>query len=503
MMLSDNSEEVLRILYVDDEQENLDSFHLNFMEDYHIFLGNSAVEGMQCIEDAHKRGEDIHVLICDQRMPKVTGVEFMEQVNEKYPEIVKILITGYTDIEVVTQAINKASIYRYENKPWDENELRKTFSSAYQHYKLAKENKELLVNLKKSNDELKVALTEVKELKNKYKEENLYLRQEINSNTNFKEIITESPKFKQSLNSIQQVAKTDSTVLILGETGTGKELVARAIHNLSNRKPMALVKVNCAALPHNLIESELFGHKKGAFTGAINRKIGRFELADKGTLFLDEIGEMPIEVQSKLLRALQEGEFERIGSAKTIKVDVRIVAATNRNLLEESQKGNFRSDLYFRLNVFPVDLPPLRKRREDIPLLAKHFVAKYSTKMGKSISVIPKSLIAQLEKYHWPGNVRELENIIERAVIISGGKELEFGDWLEDKPELTNANLEDNLLVSMEEMERQYIVKVLQFCHGKVSGKAGAAETLEMNPATLRSRMAKLGIKMGRNISDL
>lgn len=502
-MIPETTEDTLRILYVDDEQENLDSFHLNFMDEYHIFLGTSAYEGMQCIEDAETRGESIHVLICDQRMPKVTGVEFMEQVNEKYPEIVKILITGYTDIEVVTQAINKASIYRYENKPWDETELRKTLSSAYQHYKLAKENKALLSSLKKSNEELKVALKEVEELKNKYQEENQYLRQEINSNTNFKEIITQSPKFKQSLNSIQQVAKTDSTVLILGETGTGKELVARAIHNLSNRCKNALVKVNCAALPNNLIESELFGHEKGAFTGAVNRKIGRFELADKGTLFLDEIGEMPMEVQSKLLRALQEGEFERIGSTKTLKVDVRIVAATNRDLLEESKKGNFRSDLYFRLNVFPVDLPALRKRKEDVALLAQHFVNKYSKKMGKSVSVIPKQVQAKLEKYHWPGNVRELENIIERAIIISSGRELEFGDWLEDKPEVTAASIQDDILVSMEEMERQYIVKVLKACHGKVSGKGGTAETLEMNPATLRSRMAKLGIKMGRNVSDL
>ncbi len=498
-----SADEIIRVLYVDDEPENLDSFQLVFMDDYHVFVGNSAKEGMQSLEDAEKRGEEIHLLISDQRMPHTTGIEFMEQVNKRYPHIVKILVTGYSDIEVVTQAINKAGIYRYVSKPWNEHELRQTLNQAYQHYRLAKENKALLQSLQHSNEELKQAIEEVESLKNKYKEENLYLRQEYSLNKNFKEIITQSNKFKKSLNSIQQVAKTDSTVLILGETGTGKELVARAIHNLSNRSGMPLVKVNCAALPSNLIESELFGHEKGAFTSAIARKIGRFELADKGTLFLDEIGEMPIEVQSKMLRALQEGEFERIGGTKTLKVDVRIVAATNRELSEEVQKGTFRSDLYFRLNVFPVELPPLRQRKEDIVLLAEYFTEKYSKRMGKNISEIPKKVLEKLEKYHWPGNIRELENIIERAVIISRGRVLEFGDWLEDHKPEAGLTLPNDVLVSMEEMERQYIVKVLKATDGKISGRGSAAEMLQMNPATLRSRMQKLGIKLGRNIQDL
>jgi transcriptional regulator with GAF, ATPase, and Fis domain len=292
------------------------------------------------------------------------------------------------------------------------------------------------------------------------------------------------------LRSVEQVASTDSTVLILGETGTGKELLARAIHSISNRADRPLVKVNCATLPENLIESELFGHEKGAFTGATSRKIGRFELAQDGTIFLDEIGELPLSLQTKLLRVLQEGEFERLGDPKTFKVDVRVIAATNRILEKEIEEGSFRKDLFYRLNVFPIKIPPLRERREDIPLLVKHFLKKYNTKVGKELQLISKEMMERLQSYDWPGNVRELENIIERAVVTSTGKKLLIGNWLTHSSAQTSSKI-----LPLEEMEKRYIIDILEMTEWKVSGEKGAAKILDINPQTLVSRMKKLGIQ--------
>lgn len=345
-----------------------------------------------------------------------------------------------------------------------------------------------------ANEKLLLALQEVESLKDRLEAENSYLQQEIKIEHNFEEIISQSHKFKLVLNQVEQVAKTDATVLVLGESGTGKELLSRAIHNVSNRKNRPLVKVNCASLPANLIESELFGHEKGAFTGAIARKSGRFELADGGTIFLDEIGELPFELQAKLLRALQEGEFERVGGTKTIKVNVRIIAATNRDLETEVAEGRFRADLYYRLNVFPIHSIPLRERKEDIPLLVKHFVDKYSGQMGKRITNISKRVITSLQSYDWPGNIRELENVIERALIISQDQKLELGGWMGKK----GATQKDNDLVPLEQYEKAYILKVLHETTWRVSGDQGAAKILGMKPTTLESRMKKLGIKRGR-----
>ena len=293
------------------------------------------------------------------------------------------------------------------------------------------------------------------------------------------------------LKEVENVATTDSTVLIRGESGTGKELVARAIHNISNRNKLALVKVNCAALPSELIESELFGHEKGAFTGAVNNRKGRFELADKGTIFLDEIGELPMELQAKLLRAIQEGEFERLGGERTLKVDARIIATTNRNLEEAISKNQFREDLYYRLNVYPIECPPLRERQEDIPLLVQHFLKKYGPAFGKKIDSVPTSVMEKLMSYHWPGNIRELENIVERSMIISSRGKLELGDWFESKGKAFG----DHQLISLEDIERGHIVKALELSNWKVSGKNGTAEKLKINPKTLYSRIEKLGIK--------
>ena len=333
------------------------------------------------------------------------------------------------------------------------------------------------------------AYEEITSLKNQLEQENFMLRQEINRTHSFSEIITQNREFKKILNQIEIVAPTDATVLIGGETGTGKELVARAIHLKSKRSVFPMVKLNCAAIPESLIESELFGHEKGSFTGAINQKIGRFEIANGGTLFLDEIGEMPFDLQSKLLRVLQEGEFERIGGSKTIKVDVRIITATNRDLNEEIEKGNFRLDLFYRLNVFPVVLPPLRERIDDISLLTNYFIEKFNKKMDKNISQIPVKVMDELIKYRWPGNVRELENLIERAMILSNGNTLKLSMWTPARD--THANK----LVTFEEMQKNYIQQVLEHTNWKISGHNGATNILNLKYSTLVSKIQKLGIK--------
>jgi len=325
--------------------------------------------------------------------------------------------------------------------------------------------------------------------------ENRYLQEEIKYTHNFEEIISKSKSFHRVLQQVEQVASTDSTVLILGESGTGKELMARAIHNISNRSKKALVKVNCATLPANLIESELFGHERGAFTGAMERKIGRFELADGGSIFLDEIGELPVDLQSKLLRVLQEGEFERLGNPRTMKVNVRVIAATNRNLEQAIEKKEFREDLFYRLNVFPIICPPLRERKEDIPLLVKHFCQKHEVKIGKKVSSISPKVIDALVAYDWPGNIRELENLIERALILTPGNILEYGDWIPLEKIQTKGNNGKPSAQKIQDVEKEHIIEVLKKVNWKVSGEKGAAKILGLNPTTLEARMKKLGIK--------
>ena len=344
---------------------------------------------------------------------------------------------------------------------------------------------------KLAEQKLKQALSEIKQLKNRLQDENTYLKEQVNLTHNFEDILGQSQPLKMVLHQVEQVAPTDTTVLILGETGTGKELIARSLHNLSQRKDRSLVKVNCAALPGNLIESELFGHEKGSFTGATSRRIGRFELADGGTLFLDEIGELPLELQAKLLRVLQEGEIERVGDAKTIKINTRVIAATHRNLKRMVEQGEFREDLFYRISVFPLTLPALRERKLDISLLVQSFVNKYSQKMGRQINHIPQNVMDNLMDYQWPGNVRELENIIERGVILSSTQTLQI-------PVLENTNnkTEDNVhLISLSVMEQLHITNVLEKTGWQISGEDGAAAILEMHPNTLRSRMNKLGIR--------
>jgi transcriptional regulator with GAF, ATPase, and Fis domain len=336
----------------------------------------------------------------------------------------------------------------------------------------------------------RVADEEIRRLKRQLELENAYLQAEIKSGHNFDEIIGDSEELRRALDEVEVVAHTDATVLILGETGTGKELFARAIHDRSRRSQRPLVKVNCAALSASLIENELFGHEKGAYTGASDKAIGRFELADGGTLFLDEVGELPAEVQAKLLRVLQEGEFSRIGDPKTVKVDVRIIAATNRDLAIAVEEGRFRADLYYRLNVFPLQVPALRERTGDVELLARWFVRRLARKHDKPIREIPEQALRALAQYHWPGNVRELENVIERAVIMSTGGELELGEIVGRRSEEGSQPGQ-----SLADVESQHIQRVLDETGWRVEGKGGAADVLGLKAGTLRSRMKKLGIR--------
>jgi len=330
---------------------------------------------------------------------------------------------------------------------------------------------------------------QLEEIKERLATEKLYLEDEIRLDHNIANMVGEGPAFQSVLKRIQIVAPTDATVLITGETGTGKELVARAIHELSSRSKRSFVKVNCAAIPASLLESELFGHEKGSFTGAVAQKIGRFELAHEGTLFLDEIGEMPLELQPKLLRAIQDQEFERIGGTRTIRTNVRFVAATNRNLKAMVDENKFRADLYYRLHVFPLEVPPLRERREDIPLLTRYFVQKHAHRIGRDINAIPTQVLDALTKYDWPGNIRELQNLLERSVILSSGPELNVA-----MPEGALVSLNGRASSTPDAAERARILRALKDANGKVSGPTGAAARLGLKRTTLQSRMRKYNI---------
>ncbi len=350
---------------------------------------------------------------------------------------------------------------------------------------------------------------EVDRLRKQLQTDNAYLQEEIKRDHNFDEMVSHSAVMQNVLRQIEQVATTDATVLIQGETGTGKELLARAVHRLSPRCDRPLVKVNCAALPSDLVESELFGHEKGAFTSAISRRIGRFEMADGGTLFLDEVGDLPLALQAKLLRVLQEGEFERLGGTRTLHSDVRVIAATNRNLQQAVAEEQFRADLYYRLNVFPIALPPLRERPEDIPLLAQHFVDKHSRKLGKQIQAIASDALRRLMDYPWPGNIRELEHVVERALILSQGPTLTIDEALvavgsvtDDKGAHVRTEAPVQRQQTLAEFEQDHIMRVLEQTQWVVEGANGAARRLDLNPSTLRGRMRRLGITRQNNPSE-
>ena len=392
------------ILIVDDEQDNLDAFRFNFKRSLTIL---SATGGQEALELLAKN--DVAVIVTDQRMPKMTGLELLREAESVRPDAVGIILTAFTDVDVLIESINLGHIYRYITKPWEAKEVRGVLAQAIEHFHLKRENQRLLDQLREYTG---------------------YLNQEIHGAFDFGNIIGKSPALREVLDRVEQVAPTSATVLLWGETGTGKELVAHAIHINSPREDAPFVRVNCAALAPGVLESELFGHEKGAFTGAISARPGRFELANTGTLFLDEVGDLPMEVQIKLLRALQEREFERVGGTETIKVDVRVISATNRDLEEMIADGTFREDLYYRLNVFPVNLPPLRDRLDDISILVDHFIAKFARSTGRrlKISGCSSEAVDKLHTYAWPGNVRELENIVERSLILARGTQIEAKD---------------------------------------------------------------------------
>jgi Nif-specific regulatory protein len=485
------------ILVVDDETDNLDAFRFNFKKTFNILTAGGGDEALAILKE-----REVAVIVTDQRMPKMSGLELLKAARPMHPDTVGIILTAYTDVEVLIESINLGQIYRYITKPWDAKEVRGVLSHAIERYHLVKENRRLEEQLRQYAG---------------------YLNQEIHGRFDFGAIIGESVALREVLARVEQVAPTSSTVLLRGETGTGTELVAHAIHINSQRESGPFVRVNCAALAPGVLESELFGHEKGAFTGAIARRAGRFELADGGTLFLDEVGDLPMEVQIKLLRTLQEREFERVGGAETIKVDVRVVSATNRDLEQMIQDGKFREDLYYRLNVFPIHLPPLRDRVEDIPRLVEHFVAKFARSANKPMRGFSGEAVSSMQTYAWPGNVRELENVVERAIIVARGPDvmphdLDFGRRgaaAQDKsgpvtipPSLASAsssspvappaplggnhNAARPLSARLLDEEKREIIAAVERCGGNI---AGAARALGINRSTLYYRLRKHGLE--------
>ena len=476
-----------KILYVDDEASNLQTLKVALRKWFEVHTLDDPCKALEVI-----RKEDIKVVITDQRMPGLTGLQLAKQIQQRFPTVIIIILTAYGDNDTMLEAINQGGIYRYLLKPWDIKDMKQTLHNAFENFELRKKNINLINDLLNKNKKLQQAYNEIALLKQNLEEENIQLKDEFLEKNLPTKIIGQSKVLRGILKQLEQVAKTDTSILLLGETGTGKELFAKTAHALSKRKDKILVTINCAAIPESLIESELFGHEKGAFTGAAKLKYGKFEIAHQGTLFLDEIGELPMAMQPKLLRVLQENEFERLGGHKTIFTDFRLIAATNRNLQTEVDKGTFRSDLFYRLNILPIHIPPLRDHREDIPLLVEHFLNAFNRKTGKTIDLIPRKTISMLMEYHWPGNIRELQNLIERAHVLSPGKKLDIGGWFEPGAGKTP---EQEEIIPLEENEKQYIIKALKLTQWKVRGNNGAAALLNINPTTLESRMKKLGIR--------
>jgi DNA-binding NtrC family response regulator len=418
------------------------------------------------------------LILLDVRMPGMDGFEVCKRLkqDERTRDIPIIFISALQEMQDRVQGFEAGGV-DFITKPFQEEEV---LARVRTHVEL----RNMQLHLE---DLVEKRTAEIKKLKDQIEQENIYLRQEIEVKHKHAEIIGNCELVMKMLSEAEQVAKTDSTVLILGETGTGKELLARAIHNLSLRKDRQMVTLNCAALPATLLESELFGREKGAYTGAMTRQIGRFEIADGSSIFLDEIGETPLEVQAKLLRVLQEGQFERLGNPQTIRANVRIIASTNRDLARAAADGQFREDLYYRLNVFSITVPPLRDRIEDIPLLVWNFIKEFEKSMGKAIEKIPQKSIDALQQYPWPGNIRELKNVVEHAMIISQGRVLQL-----NPPAGLSTNLHQDL--RLEVVERNHIIDVLNKTSWRVSGQKGAANLLGLKPTTLESRMKKLGI---------
>ena len=494
------------ILVVDDTPENLALMSGLLKENYKVKIANSGEKALKIAASETPP----NLILLDIMMPGLNGFEVCRQLKDdpKTRDIPVIFLTAKSEIEDEKRGLELGAV-DYITKPIspplvmarvkNNLEMQVMADSLRNHNtflerEVGKRTAELVLakeEAEKGRKKAETSLAEIIRLKEQLEGERAYLQEEIKLENNHENIIGQSDALKHVLHKVGQIASSNTTVLIHGGTGTGKELVARAIHGLSLRKNRALVKVNCATLPANLIESELFGHEKGSFTSSLAKHLGRFEIADGATLFLDEIGELPLELQAKLLRVLQDGEFERVGSSHTIKVDVRIIAATNRNLEEEVRNGRFREDLWYRLNIFPIIIPPLRDRMEDIPLLVDFYVKKIAKRLGRSIEIIPEVVMTALQNYNWPGNIRELENVLERALINSPGPKLRLAD------ELAKSVKDVSVINSktMEAVERDYIFQVLEQTNWKVSGKDSASEILGLDRSTLRARMSKLNIE--------
>ncbi len=513
MILTESEIFSASILIVDDKESNI-SLLKQLLEDAGYTCVTSTMEPQSVITLHGKHRYDL--ILLDLQMPVMDGFQVMEALKSiesgsHFPVLaitaqpghkLRALEVGAKDFiskpfdlaEVKTRIRNMLEVRLLHKKLLIYNKLLEE-TVQERTSDLLKANVQLMLEIeerKKAEGSLQGTYAEIKTLKDRLQEENIYLQQEVDREYNFGEIIGQSSALTRVFLQVEQVAPMNATVLLLGETGTGKGVVARAIHSSSARKGRALITVNCTTLPATLVESELFGRERGAYTGSDTRQIGRFELADGGTIFLDEIGEMPMDLQCKLLRVIQDGEFERLGSPRTTKVDVRIIAATNRNLADEVKNGTFREDLYYRLNVFPITMPPLRQRKDDIPLLVNHFVAKFNKKIGKKIETVSKETLNSLQGYNWPGNVRELESIIERAVIITQGTSLQILDHFETFQKIEQSSGEE--IKALVELEHDHIMQVLKKTGWRIEGKNGAAVILGLNASTLRARMRKYGI---------
>ena len=494
------------ILVVDDTPENLTLMSSLLKNFYKVKIANSGEKALK-IARAETRPD---LILLDIMMPGLDGFEVCRQLKNDPAtmDIPVIFLTAKSEIENEKKGLDLGAV-DYITKPISpplvmarvKNNLALKIISdtlrnqnTFLELEVGKRTVELVIakeEAEKGRQRAEVSLAEILRLKEQLEGERAYLQEEIKLENNHENIIGQSDALKHVLFKVGQIANSNTTVLILGETGTGKELVARAIHDLSLRKNRALIKVNCATLPTSLIESELFGHEKGSFTGSHSKHLGRFEIANGATLFLDEIGELPLELQAKLLRVLQEGEFERVGGSHTIKVDVRIIAATNRNLEEEVRNGRFREDLWYRLNIFPIIVPPLKDRTDDIPLLVDFCIKKIGKRFGKAIEIIPEVVMTTLQNYNWPGNIRELENVLERAVINSSGPKLRLADELATS--VKDVSVKNRR--TLEAVERDYIFQVLEQTNWKVSGKDSASEILGLDRSTLRARIRKFNIE--------